>query len=566
MYQTLIAQKQTKLAKQAVDDPNYRFKNLYDLLHWDKWIDTAARNVLSRKGSNTSGVDKISRANFVQNYDYQIRQIVTQLKKGSYQPQAVQRVYIPKPNGKQRPLGIPTLRDRVVQEAIRMILDPIYESDFQPYSFGFRKGRCTMDAIVILMHLFNACLKRFYVIEGDLKTYFDVVNHRKLLSILKQRIADKKLLDLLHKFLKAGVLEDGLFARTESGVPQGGIISPLLANVYLNEFDKWAEQKWHLKTPGQKAWNREKGGGTYTMLRFADDFVIVSNDTIAGVRQAKEEMKHFLENELLLKLSEEKTKISHINEGIDFLGFHLKRHKPEGRWVLHVQPTAKSIARIKAKIKALTSRNTTYLPETTRLHNLNAVVRGWSEYYKYTFPFKTVESITRYAWHRYLLWLLKKHKGSRKMQLIKQKTKKIFGRKRWTAEMKHGDKIQTVYQWQPTRKELKRTKYRQKGRKGFPHPYLQAVPNDDQYLKGNKGVDKSVFRVVTAQRVDAPLHFTEIRLQALMRDDFQCSRCGAVEKLEVHHKKGLNSNKLEDLVTLCQSCHLSTHGKQQKEI
>lgn len=561
MYQTLIAQKQTKLAKQAVENPTYRFNNLYDLLHWDKWIDTAARNVLSRKGSHTSGIDKVSRAGFKKDYDYQIRQIVSQLKQRSFQPQAVQRVYIPKANGKQRPLGIPTLRDRVVQEAIRMILEPIYESDFQPYSFGFRKGRRTMDVIAILMRLFNACLKRYYVIEGDLKSYFDTVNHRKLLSILKQRIADKRIITLLHQFLKAGVLENGLFAKTESGVPQGGIISPLLANVYLNEFDKWAEKKWHSFTPGQMAWNRKKGGGTYTMLRYADDFVIVSNDTIAGVRQTKQEVKHFLEKELLLILSEEKTKITHINEGIDFLGFHLKRHKPEGRWVLHVQPTAKSIARIKAKIKALTSRNTTYLPETTRLHNLNAVVRGWCEYYKYTFPFKTVENIAHYTWHRYLLWLLKKHKGSRKRQLVSKKTKKILGRKRWIAEMKLGDKTQRVYQWQPTRKELKRTKYRQKGKKGFPHPYLHPMPNDDQYLKGNKGVDRSVFRVVTAQRIDAPLHFPEIRLQAIMRDNLQCSQCGATEELEVHHKKGLKSNKLEDLTTLCRSCHLSAHGK-----
>ena len=565
MSQALIAQKQTKLAKQAVKYPAYRFKNLYDLLHWDKWIDTAARNVLSRKGSTTSGIDKISRAGFKDNYDYQIKKIVKDLKSGNFQPQSVRRVYIPKPNGKRRPLGIPTLRDRVVQEAMRMILDPIYESDFQPYSFGFRKGRRTMDATVVLMQLFNKNMKRYYIIEGDLKSYFDTVNHRKLLSILKQRIADKKLLALIHKFLKAGVLEHGLFAKTETGVPQGGVISPLLANVYLNEFDKWAEEKWHLKSPGQKSWNRQKGGGTYTMIRYADDFVIVTNDTIAGVRKAKAEVKEFLEKELLLTLSEEKTKITHLNDGIDFLGFHFRRYKPEGRWVVHLKPAAKSIAKVKAKIKALTKRNTTYLPETTRLQNLNAVVSGWSEYYKYIVPFKPVEDISRYTWHRYHLWLLKKQKGSRKRRLVKQYTKKILGRERWVVELKQGEKVERVYQWQPTRRELNRTKYRQKGRNGFPHPYLKPVVDDGQYLKGNKGVDKSIFRVVTGQRLNAPLDFPETRLQALLRDSM-CVKCGAKDELEVHHKKGLKSNKLKDLVTLCKSCHLSMHGKESKGI
>ena len=138
------------------------------------------------------------------------------------------------------------LRDRIVQEALRAILDPIYEADFQPYSFGFRKGRCTMDAIAVVMSLTGPTQKYYYVIEGDIKGYFDTVHHRKLLCILKQRIADKDILDLIWKFLKAGVMEEGLFARTETGVPQGGVISPLLANVYLNEFDKWAETKWNL--------------------------------------------------------------------------------------------------------------------------------------------------------------------------------------------------------------------------------------------------------------------------------------------------------------------------------
>src|SRR4029453_9063991 len=148
-------------------------------------------------------------------------------------------------------LGIPALRERFVQEALRAILDPIFESDFCLHSYGFRKGRCTMDAIAVIMPLFNTSNKHYYVIEGDIKSYFDTVQHRKLLSLLKRRIADRDILDLIWKFLKAGVMEGSLFARTEQGVPQGAIIAPLLSNLYLNEFDQWAAQRWEL-TPSQR--------------------------------------------------------------------------------------------------------------------------------------------------------------------------------------------------------------------------------------------------------------------------------------------------------------------------
>lgn len=295
MNRAKIVQKQMKIARTAVESPEHRFKGLYHLLHWDVWLDAAAKSVLSRPGSNTAGVDGKTRDYFRKTYKRQLDDIRSGLKKGNYRPMPVKRVLIPKANGKKRPLGIPRLKDRIVQEAIRMALDPIYESDFQPYSFGFRKGRCTMDAIAVIMPQFNTSLKKYYVIEGDLKGFFDSVNHRKLLGILKKRIADRDMVGLIHMFLKAGVMDDGLFARTEKGVPQGGVISPLLANVYLNEFDKWAEEKWHRKGAYERSRMRKSGRGNYTMVRYADDFVIISNDTIEGVRATRTEVKDFLE-------------------------------------------------------------------------------------------------------------------------------------------------------------------------------------------------------------------------------------------------------------------------------
>jgi RNA-directed DNA polymerase len=410
MDRTKMSQKQMKLAIAAQENPEHRFTNLYSLMHWDYWIECATQTVLARPGSSTAGIDGTTRDNFKVNYQEETQKLVVSLKEKTYEPQPVRRVYIPKSKRKKRPLGIPVLRDRIVQEALRAILDPIYETDFRQHSYGFRKGRRTMDAIAVTMSLTNPSNRYYYAIEGDIKSYFDNVHHRKLLSILKKRIADRDILDLIWKLLKAGVMEEGLFARTKTGVPQGGVVSPLLANVYLNEFDKWAEEKWHL-TPYEQQKRRKAGLGNYRLIRYADDFVVLSNDRIEGVRQAKQEIRDFLANELHLELSEEKTHITHVNDGFDFLGFHIQRCKPEGRWVVHLRPTDKAKERVKGKIKDLTTRSWTWMDEYSRMTTLNAIVKGWAEYYKHTSLLEDIEEITRYTWFRYLGWLLKKHKG-----------------------------------------------------------------------------------------------------------------------------------------------------------
>ena len=566
MNPTKMAEKQRFLAKTASEHPDHRFTNLYDLLHWDCWMHISAERVLARPGSQTDGVDGTTRDAFKKDYERQMTALIDQLKRRTYEPQPVRRVYIPKHDGKKRPLGIPALRDRIVQEALRAILDPIYESDFQQHSYGFRKGRRTMDAIAVLMPMFNTSLKHYYVIEGDLQSYFDTVHHRTLMKLLRRRLKDRELLDLLWKFLKSGVMEGGLFGRTESGVPQGGVISPLLANVYLNEFDKWATAQWDLGHYARQR-RRQAGLGNYKMVRYADDFVVVSNASKAEVKATKAAIQQFLENELHLTLSEEKTVITHVNDGFDFLGFHIQRKQVNGRWAVHLRPTVKAKERVNRKLKDLTSRNWTWMDEHTRLATLNAIVRGWAAYYRHTRLVADIEDITRFTWFRYLHWLLAKHKGSRKGQLIREKTRVLHGRTRWYAEEREGDNTLEAYQWLPTGQELERQRYRQKGKAGFPHPYLSGhAEATGDHPQGETGPDERIYTATigaSSGNRSEPLELAGRKLHAKLRDGMICRKCGSRTDLHVHHTKGMKSHALSNLVTLCRTCHIATHRSSQ---
>ncbi len=290
---------------------------------------------------------------------------------------------------------------------------------------------------------------------------------------------------------------------------------------------------------------------------------MVSNDHIGGVKQVKQEIKDFLANELHLELSDEKTRITHVNEGFDFLGFNIQRVNPERRWVVHLRPTEKGKERVKDKIKELTSRGWTWRDEVTELSHLNMIVRGWAEYYKYTSLHSDIEEITRYTWFRYLQWLLSKHKGSRKHQLVTEKTQVITGRTRWTAEIREGGNTLRVHQWLPTKVELRRKRYQMKGRGGFVHPYLnpEAAEVEDYPMVAETGPEARIYTAalgVSSERLsrNEPLEMGELKLRAKLRDGFRCTRCGrTATKLNAHHTKGARSHRLEDLLTLCVSCH-----------
>jgi group II intron reverse transcriptase/maturase len=237
---------QHKLATWAENDQTRRFDRLLRLITNRTWLAEAARIVLASRGARTSGIDGIDKQRLQGNLDEHLDQLQADLLQGKYRPKPVKRIYIPKANGKQRPLGIPTLTDRIVQRAMLMAMEPIWESDFHRCSYGFRPERSVHHAVRTVKFQLQDSSETSgrWVIEGDLASYFDTVHHKLLLKSVKRRIQDKRFIDLLWHLLKAGHIDRGLFMASSEGVPQGGVLSPLLSNIMLHEFDMWLEAKY----------------------------------------------------------------------------------------------------------------------------------------------------------------------------------------------------------------------------------------------------------------------------------------------------------------------------------
>ena len=248
---------QHKLATWAAEDPTRRFNRLLRLIANKDWLAEAARIVLASRGAGTPGVDGIDKHKMQIDLDNHLDQLHKDLLQGTYCPQPVKRVYIRKTNGKLRPLGISTLTDRIVQRAMLMVMDPIWGSDFHCCSYGFRPERSVHHAVrtVKLQLQDSTDPKGRWVIEGDLASYFDTVHHRLLLKCMRRRIADKRFVDLLWRILKAGHIDNGLFKAASEGVPQGGVLSPLLSNIMLHEFDMWMEANYLNKKARMELWH-----------------------------------------------------------------------------------------------------------------------------------------------------------------------------------------------------------------------------------------------------------------------------------------------------------------------
>ncbi len=342
--------------------------SLIDKVYSDKNLETSWRKVRSNAGG--CGVDHITIERFAKDGTNGLLVLKEQLRQARYEPMAVRRVWIPKPGTTQkRPLGIPVVRDRIVQTALRNVIEPIYEKDFADHSYGFRPGRGCKDALRRVQELLDK--GNTWVVDADLKAYFDTIPHDRLMALMAEKVADSRVLALIQSYLKQGVMEDLVeFSAGDAGTPQGAVISPLLANVYLNPLD-------HLTA-----------ANGYEMVRYADDFVIMCQSE-ESAKAALELVKTWtVQNGLTLH--PEKTHIVNAAEkgGFDFLGYHFER---EYKW-----PRKKSIDRIKNTIRELTKRNNGESMEYT-VEKLNAVLRGWFGYYKHSQRsiFRTLDCYTR---------------------------------------------------------------------------------------------------------------------------------------------------------------------------
>jgi len=401
-----ITKAQRSLAIKAEYNKQHRFDHLYRLICLEEWIEYALKIALSNKGSRTAGIDGVTRRELASQTakDRMIQEIRQELRDGSFRPRPVRRIYIPKANGKQRPIGIATVRDRVVQMLLKMVLEPIYESDFLNCSNGFRPGRRTMDCVALMDSYINRRNKYYWIIKGDIRGAFDHVDHQILLALISKRIADQRILRLLKRFLKAGVMEGDLFSRTELGTQQGPVVSPLMANIYFHQIDMYWWENYGSLGRKQKEKRRQEGKGNCALLRYADDLLLLTNGSKSEAYRLRDEFRDFLWNTLKLELSLEKTHIVHVNDGFDFLGFHIRRYtsshdRPELLIMPIIMPTKKAQQQLKQKVRAMTARRCYTDSPLLKVRALNAVLRGWSNYYRHVNAKETTKSLYCGIWY-----------------------------------------------------------------------------------------------------------------------------------------------------------------------
>ena len=418
-----VLRMQTKLHRWAAADPGRRFEDVFNLVYDPSFLLVGWDRVRSNTGGRTAGVDGVRPRQLDDDQaGVMLAGIAEQLRSRTYQPSPVRAAQIPKANGKMRQLGIPSVADRVVQASLKLVLEPIFEADFDPASYGFRPYRRAQDAIAEIHKLASRPADYEWVFEADIKACFDNIGHGYLMGCLRQRIADKRVLWLIRAFLKAGVMsEDQITRATRTGTPQGGILSPLLANIALSGLDRHFRDKWNQYGPEwTRAKRRRQGGPLMRMVRYADDFVVLVHGSRADAEALFAEVAQVLAP-AGLSLSEEKTRVVHIDEGFDFLGWRIQRRTKRGtnKKAVYTYPSKKAVQAIIDKIRVLTRRNS--FPTLADLIGwLNPTIKGWCEYYKHGVSKAIFGYVDHYTFHRVLGWLLKQHPKLNKHTVVRR--------------------------------------------------------------------------------------------------------------------------------------------------
>lgn len=342
----------------------------------------------------------------------------------SFRPLPVRERMIPKAGGKLRRLGIATITDRVVQASLKLVLEPIFEADFHPCSYGFRPGRRPHDAVAEVWYLTTKPRSYEWIVEGDIKACFDEISHSGLMDRVRDRVGDKRILGLVKAFLVSGILaEDKTLRKTTAGTPQGSILSPLLSNVALTVLDE------HIaRSPGgprsttvERAKRRRHGLPNYRLVRYADDWCLVIKGTRADAEALRDEIAGVLFT-MGLRLSPEKTLITHIDEGLDFLGWRIQRHRKRGtsRTFVYTYPAKKSLRAAVARVKTLCQQVGVQQPLDELLRRLNPAVRGWCAYFRPGSSSVTFSYLSHYLWQTVWRWLRRKHRRSTWKDLRRQ--------------------------------------------------------------------------------------------------------------------------------------------------
>lgn len=520
-----------------------RIRNLMDLIHNPTWIAVACDRVLKRSRGKAAGVDGVTAHRFAESLEYRLEQLRLELKRGTYRPLPLRRVEIPKANGKMRQLGIPCLRDKIVQEAIRMALEPIFEVEFHDSSYGFRPNRSAHHAVARCRYL--ALTGFTWVIEGDVKACFDEISHKAILRCIKEKVIDNKFLALIQLLLKAGVEINGVVHPTTKGVPQGGVVSPILANIVLNKLDWFIHSKGFHGKDSHRRW--ERGLSNVRFSRYADDWcVCLTRTSRKQAERLRGEIRDFLRKVCGLELSAEKTRITHVRDGYDFLGFNIQVGVGRsGKLVPRIRVGRKAITRIQARLGEVLRYCPMSVSISVRLDDASAVIRGWSNYFKiaHNFP-KVAHRLDHETYWIAAKAICRKEDISTAQCLRKYVFHNTIGVHEDHTLARFQDTDSTFYYPSP-----------EPYQPGCQQPY----PDDDEW--------EAAFVYPDRPRPGSG----DLKWKALVRDGFHCRGCAVVvssKTSQADHiqpvKRFANlamANDLNNIQTLCLRCHkLKTKG------